>query len=366
MKMNMKKQIRRNGWGLGGRSLLVLSSLVCLVLQGSCGPKEAAGPTLTIASYGGAYQDSQRAAFFEPFRKERNVRLVEVSHAGEYSKLKAMVETGNYEWDVVDAESRLVYRGANEGILERIDYSVVPKDELLPWAVHEYGVANIVYSNIIAYSLKEFPAGKPHPTTWGEFWDVEKFPGRRGLEKRPHLTLEAALLADGVAPEELYPLDVERAFRSLDRLRPSVAVWWDAGAVPPQLLANEEVVLTSAYNGRIWSAVHEENIPIAVEWGQGIMDSDWWVVPRGLPEERRRLAMEFIAFAVRAERQAEQVRRIPYGPTNRLTLDMVPPEMKAHLPTAEENIKKQVWLDSAWWAENEAEVLRRWNLWRLE
>lgn len=357
----MKKPIRATV------CLALLATGVFPFLAG-CGkaPETEVPEPLVIASYGGAYQESQRKAIFDAFEAQRGIEIRDVTYSGEYAKIAAMVETGNYEWDVVDVESPLLFRGAKEGILEKIDYDVVQKDELYPWAANDFGVANIVYSNVIAYSLYAFPEGTPHPTSWQEFWDVERFPGKRALRDNPVVTLEAALLADGVAPEDLYPLDVDRAFRSLDRIKPHVQVWWESGDQPPQLLAAGEVALSSAYNGRIWAASHRDNLPVAEEWGQGIMDSDWWIVPRDLPKDRRRLAMEFIAFAIQARLQADQTRYVPYGPTNTAALAAVDAESRLHLPTAPENLAQQLRLDPQWWAENEAAVLDRWNRWRRE
>ncbi len=189
---------------------------------------------------------------------------------------------------------------------------------------------------------------------------MKAFPGARALRRDPRGNLEFALLADGVKPADLYPLDVDRAFRSLDRIKDHVAVWWVAGAEPAELLASGKVALASVWNGRAHNAAVEGG-PVAVEWNQGMLDSDAWVIPRNSrhPELARRL----IAFATEPGRQADNTKYIPYGPVNRQAMSRIPADVAAELPTSPANLAVQFKLDSRWWADNEAQVLKRWNAW---
>jgi putative spermidine/putrescine transport system substrate-binding protein len=317
---------------------------------------------LVVVSYGGAYQEAQRKAYFEQFAKKYNVRVREESWTGDMGKIKAMVESGNVTWDVVDVEAYMVLRGADQKLFEKVDYSRVPKDELLAGAVHEYGVANCFWSTILGYNTQRFPAGK-QPTSWADFWDVQRFPGARALRKDPVANLELALLAAGVPRDKLYPLDVDKAFESLDKIKTQVKVWWEAGEQPAQLLASGEVALSSAWNGRVYNAA-KAGKPAAVEWEGGIISSDWWVIPRGA--KNREIAQEFVAFALSAAPQAEYPKYIPYGPVNKKAIQMIAPEILKDLPTAPANFDKQVVIDNQWWHEHQAAVLERWNKWLLQ
>ncbi|MBN1942757.1 MAG: ABC transporter substrate-binding protein [Phycisphaerae bacterium] len=331
--------------------------------DGSSGEKKTP-ETLRISTHGGAYRESQEKAFFQPYSKITGITVVvETQEANLYDKLKADVSSNQERWDVVFTVGYVIFRAMHDGLLEPIDYSVVNKDNLLPWAANSLGVAGVVYSTVLSYNTNAFPDAENRPTCWRDFFDVKRFPGPRSLREGPAGNLEIALLADGVDPDKLYPLDVERALRKLDEIKPYIKVWWKKGSEPPKRLAEGDVVLSSAYNGRIWAA-RQAGAPLQIEWNQGLLDSAWWVVPKGLPEDRRRRAMHFIAFASRAEPQANQARIITYGPTNIYAVGKMPEDMQDDLPTEEENLKKQIRLDNEWWAENENAVLKRWNEWK--
>jgi putative spermidine/putrescine transport system substrate-binding protein len=317
---------------------------------------------LVVVSYGGAWQNAQRKAFFEPFAKKFNIRIREESWSGDFGQLKAMVESGKVAWDAVDVEAYMVLRGAAQNLLEKLDYSKIPKNELLPEAVHDFGVATCFWSTVLAFNTQSYPVGH-QPIGWQQFWDVKNFSGQRALRKDPVANLEIALLADGVPKEKLYPLDVDRAFRSLDRIKSNIRVWWQAGEQPAQLLGSGEVVLSSAWNGRIFDAA-KAGKPVASEWDGGMVSSDWWIIPRG--SRNRDLAQQFIAFASSAEAQAEFPKYIPYGPVNKKAIALLAPELLKDIPTAPANLEKQAFIDNQWWEQNEAAVLERWNTWLLQ
>lgn len=341
-------------------SLLVICPMGCNGKQDAEKPEEL--PVLRISTHGGAYLESQQKAFFRPYEKISRIRILEEAHEENlYEKLRTAVSSRTYSWDIVVVEGSIFHRAVRDGLLEPVDYEDVNKNNLLPWAAHSHGVATIVYSTVLAYSQTAFPA--EHPTSWKDFFDVKRFPGPRCLQEGPVGNLEIALLADGVVPEKLYPLDVNRAFRKLDEIKPHVKAWWTEGQIPSQLLARGEVVMASSYNGRIWAA-RKNGVPLAVVWNQGLMNSGWWVIPRGLPLARKQRAMDFIAFASRAEPQANQARFISYGPTNIYAMTKVPEEMQIDLPTEEKNLSKQIRLDNEWWARNEDVLWNRWREWK--
>jgi len=336
-------------------------ALVCLLALAGCN-NATEQQTLTIVTWGGSYQAAQEEAFFEPFEQANNVDVRVESYSGDIAKVKAMVETGEVTWDIVDVEGTILLRGISQGLYEPIDMSQMPVDDLLPEAVNPYGIAVIVYSTVIGYNTEHYADGG-YPTSWAEFWDVENFPGPRSLRNWPMGNLEFALLADGVAPDSLYPLDVDRAFASLDKIKPHIDVWWEAGEQPAQLLSSGEVVLASGFNGRLFNA-KKDGKPVAEMWNGGMIDADWWVVVKG--SKNKDLAMEFIAFASQTEPQAEMPKHISYGPVNAKANAQLSDDLARDLPTYAQNLDQQFFINGEWWDENFDNVLERWQQWLLE
>ena len=343
------------------RSQLLMVILAALtLLMGTQASK--AQRQLVIVSYGGSYQEAQRKAFFEPFAKKYNVRIREETWAGDLAQLKAMVDSGDVAWDVVDVEAYMVLRGTQQNLFEKVDYTRVPKDELLPAAINPYGVATAFWSTIFAYSTQRYPAGK-QPVGWTDFWDVKKFLGARALRKDPVANLEMALLAAGVPKDKLYPIDIDKAFASLDLIKPQIRVWWDAGEQPIQLIASGEVAISSAWNGRVHDAA-KAGAPVALDWQDGSISSDWWVIPRG--GKNTDLAQNFLAFASSSDPQSQLPQYISYGPVNKKAIELVAPDVLKELPTAPVNLAKQFFINNDWWNQNLGVVSERWNTWLLQ
>lgn len=349
------------------KMLFIVLSIFTLVISGCSSDSSSEGTStegsdqLVIVDWGGAITEAHEKAVFEPFEKANNVEII-IESPTDYGKFKAMVESGNVEWDVVNVDSDFVIRGANEGLLEPLDYDVIDDTGVMEELVHEYGIGAELFSVAISYNTDAFPDGS-QPKNWQEFWDTETFPGARSLWKYPTGTFEAALLADGVNPEELYPLDVERALASLDKIKDDITVWWTTGAQPPQLLASGEVGLAGAWNGRVLAA-KEEGAPINVEYNSAILMADSWVVPKGT--SKKELAMEFINFAVAQEQQAEFSKLIPYSPANLNALELLDDETVGKLGQTGKNRESQVIVDLEWWVENFDDVNTRFQEWLLE
>lgn len=293
-----------------------------------------------------------------PFEKKFRVTVRQETWSGDFNQLKAMVENGEVAWDVVDVESFMVPLGAAQNLFEELDDALVPKAELLDEAWHPNGVAICFWSTVLAYSTSSHDGR--HPSGWRDFWDAKTFPGPRALRNEPAANLEIALLADGVAPADLYPLDVARALKSLDRIRNEIAVWWKTGEEPIDLIAGGQVQMTSAWNGRVHAAI-DEGKPIDFDWEQAILNSDWWVIPRGA--ENRKSAQEFVAFASSVPAQSELPRYIPYGPVNTRALENIPEQLRRSLPSSPENMRRQIHIDHDWWNENHERVTREWDAW---
>jgi len=319
---------------------------------------------ITVVNFGGANGAAQKKAYFEPFEKT-GTKIVQVEYNGEQAKIKAMVEAKKVTWDVVEVESPDINRGCDEGLFEKLDWSKLsPKADFQPAAVHECGVGAFVWSTVMAYNADKL---KTAPVTWADFWDTKKFPGKRGMRKGPRYNLEFALMADGVAPADVYKVlatkeGADRAFKKMTELKPSIQ-FWEAGAQPPQFLVAGDVAMTTAYNGRI-DAAQREGKNLAITWTGGIYDLDFWVMPKGTPNKAA--AEKFIAMAASADEQAEYTKHISYGPTNNKALAKIDPKILAMLPTSPANSKTALQFNIHFWADQGEALEKRFAAWAAQ
>ncbi len=331
---------------------------------------------VTVMSWGGAYTKSQVEAYHKPFTAEMGIKVNSIDSDNPATPIKAQVEAGNVSVDVADVEFSDAIRLCDEGLLEEIDTSTLPAapdgtpaaEDFIDGALQDCAVANIVWSTVFAYNKDN---NKGTPTSIVDFFDTTKFPGKRGLRKSAKATLEMALMADGVPAGEVYALletdeGVDRAFAKLDSIKSDI-VWWEAGAQPPQLLADGEVVMSTAYNGRIFNAAVAENQPLEVVWDGQILDFDLFVIPKGAPNKEN--AMKFIKFSTDTKRLADQASWISYGPARKSSGAMVgkysdgKTEMAPHMPTAEANLKNALVNNFEFWVDKDAELNERFNAW---
>ncbi len=214
----------------------------------------------------------------------------------------------------------------------------------------------------MAYNKKTLKGAKP-ASSWADFWDVNNFSGPRALQDQGPFNLEFALLADGVPMDKLYPLDLDRAFKKMDKIKNNITVWWKNGAQQVQLLTSGEVNYSSAWNGRV-NVAQSKGVPLEIVWNGGCMDLDWWCVPKGNPNKD--LAMKFIDFALSAERQGEQAAKyIAYGPTNLNAFKYIPANRAKQLPSYPENLKKQFMHNADYWGKKLSKVTERWKTWMI-
>jgi putative spermidine/putrescine transport system substrate-binding protein len=336
----------------------VILLVVPLLLVAACA-RQPQRP-FTVVSWGGALQDAEREAYFQPFAKLTGREVRDLAFTGEYAKLKVMVQSGRVEWDVVETDSDIAISGGREGLLELIDYSIVPQDQLLPGYTRPHGVAVFVYSLALVWRKDLVPPTR-QPSTWADMWNLTLFPGKRGFRNTPRGTLEIALLADGVPPDKLYPLDVDRALRKLSQIKKDI-IWWSSGAEFEQKMTSE-LALAAGYNGRAFN-LQRAGKSIGYTFEGGILDSDWWVVPRGTPY--RQLAMQFIAQASSPSGQKLLAAQLAYGPISKTATTELPASVQEILPSSPANLARQVRFNSEWWAENEKAVLPQWESWLVE
>ncbi len=314
--------------------------------------------SMVFTSWGGTTQDAQKKAWAEPFESTAGV-TVKQDGPTDYGKLKAMVDSGNVGWDVVDVEGDFAVAAAKAGLLEPIDFSVVRKDDLDPRFVTDHSVGSFYYSFVLGFN-KDALGGK-EPKGWADLFDTTNFPGKRTFYKwsAPGV-LEIALLADGVAPDKLYPLDLERAFKKLDTIKSDI-VWWSGGAQSQQLLASGEAPIGMFWNGRIF-AIQADNPNVGLSWNQNLTAADVLVVPKGA--KNKDLAMKFLAEATGAKAQADMASLTNYAPTNVKSAALMDPKVAATLP--DKFTTTQINLDMSYWAEHRDEIAKRWYDWQVK
>ena len=335
-----------------------------------------AAEQLTVVSFGGSYARASQQVYHEPFTVATGIEVRLEDYNDGLAQIRAQVETGNVHWDVVDLNVADAVLGCDEGLLEFIDPGDLPpgadgrsvEEDFVAGTLTDCGMGTIFFSSIYAFHPQHFPGAKP--ATIEDFFDLERFPGRRGMRRVPSDNLEIALLADGVPLEEVYatlatPAGVDRAFRKLDTIKEQI-VWWEAGAQPPQLLADGEVVMSTAYNGRIFNAVLE-NQPFEIVWDGQILDNSQLVIVAGT--RNLEAAREFIAFAGRPESMAAISRYISYGPVRRSGTALVGThletgvEMAPHMPTTPANLTRALHHDWRWWSDHGDELTERFAAW---
>jgi putative spermidine/putrescine transport system substrate-binding protein len=319
-----------------------------------------AATQLTVADPGGPFGPAWRKAFYDPFEKATGNKIVNVAREAEpTAQFKAIVETKTYTWDVCTLTLSARDILAKQNLLEPIGFSHADVPQLMPEAISPLWMGTDVYATVFAYRTDRV---KAPPASWKDVFDVEKFPGRRSLRKNPIDSLEQALLADGVPLDKLYPLDIERAFKKLDAIKPHIAVWWTGGAQSTQLLQSGEVDIISGWNARFQAAI-DGGTPAKIVWNQGLYSIEGWGIPKGCP--RADVARAFVKFCSDPVQQAIFTEVLAYGPTNLDAYKTIPAARATSLPTSPENLKQMAAANEDWWSANRSAVTERFNSWLL-
>lgn len=321
---------------------------------------------LTIATYGGTFEEALRKEVYEPFTKETGINVLADAFSGDVGKIRAMASTGTYNWQLAESESVIAAIGCQQDFLERFDLSrlKLTKDDFVPGSLVECGIPDVIYSVNFAYDSNQ--VAEPGPQTWADFWNVEKWPGKRAMRKSPNGTLEFALLADGVPMDKIYevlgtPEGVDRAFASLSKLKPNI-VWWETGAQSVQLLADKEVAMTVGWNGRLYSAAHGEGQKqIKTVWNQFRWETSMWIMPKGAPNVDS--AYKFLDYATKPELISEVSKRVANGPAVVAAGKLIPTELNSELPTSPENLKNGFPMDVQFWVDHQEDLTERFNNW---
>ena len=342
-----------------------------------CNSWVCAQESITVVSWGGAYARACVEGYHKAFEKETGIKVNLEEYNGGLAQVRAQVEASNITWDVIDVEIADSAAGCDEGIFEEIDYTNLPTalDETLAIkdiydeAKSDCLVPTSFSATVITYN--DSLIGEKKPTTAADFFDLKKFPGRRGMRRVPLDNLEFALLGDGVPVEDVYKLlrtkeGLDRAFSKLESIKDDV-IWWEAGAQPPQMLADGEIVMTTAWNGRIFNAQVYENQPFIIIWNSQILSAGGLSIVSGTP--RYENALKFVQFASLPRSMAAMTSYISYPPARKSALQLVDKHaetgvsMQRHLPTALGRDKTALFSDWEFWADNRDELLERFSIW---
>lgn len=342
--------------------ILIAAAVFCPVNASS--GVAASSKELVIATTGGLMGEALRKFFYEPFGIEYGADVVpfDIEIPDQWARTEAMNRTGKIEFDVV-ASSPADFISRNK-FLAKIDCTKLPsvKEYGVDGACTDYGVARTIGGMLIAFNRDVFKDKQPR--TWADFWDVKKFPGPRGLPDtgdRDWWVPAVALLADGVPPNELFPLDLDRAYRKLDEIRPSVAVWWKSGDQVQQIMRTGEVVMTMSYSGRALQVIKEGN-PIEMSWSGALQDVGYMSVLKGAPHPEA--AMAYLDFFYKNyKKHPEFMRAVNYATFSRKAIELLPKEEQANYATSESNFGGLVKPDYRWIGDNRTMLKDRWLAW---
>jgi len=314
---------------------------------------------LIIRDPGGPYAEGFGKAFYQPFQEATGIEIVPATGQHQPTAfIKTMVETKTYSWDMAHVSKDVHDALSGLDYLQPLNLDATLKDLPAPFKTPHYAGVDVVGS-VRAYRTDKFPAGKA-PRTWADYWDVKAFPGPRALRRSPLETLEFALLADGVAPAQIYPLDVDRAIRVLDRIKKEVGVWWTSGAQTSQLLKSGEVALCPTWNARA-QVVADEGSPVAIMWNQYLYTSEGWIIPKGSPKAD--MCREFIKFTMAPERQAAFTKALAYGPTLPKAYEFIDDKRARAFPAHPDNLRNAIENNGSYWAANRDTLTERFNAW---
>ena len=353
----------------------VFFAVLFALFAAACGTDSSR--SVTAVSWGGSYGRAVNEGVNIPFTEETGINIKAEDYNGGLAQIRAQVEIGEIHWDVVDLEMAEAVRGCDEGLLEPIEVTSLPPgpdgtpaaEDFLEGVITDCGVGSVFFSTVYAYNEENISGTKP--STVADFFDLEAFPGRRGMRRVPQVNMELALMADGVPRDQVYatldtPEGIERAFAKLETIKDEV-IWWEAGAQPPQMLADGEVVMSTAYNGRIFNAQVLEDQPFVIVWDGQLLSVGQFVVVAGTP--RLEEALRYLAFVTSAESMAQIGRRISYSPARKSGMPLVTThiekgvDMEPHMPGSDANVVYALRFDWAWWADHQDEMNERFSAW---
>jgi putative spermidine/putrescine transport system substrate-binding protein len=312
-------------------------------------PVLAQSGELVFVNWGGDAVTAYDKAYGQAFEAETGTKVLQDGSGPTEGAIQAQFESGKPAWDIVDADPFSAETLGKKGMMEPIDYAVVDRSKMREGFGWEYAASSYFYSYIIAYDAKKF--GDSPPTGMADFFDVEKFPGKRAMYKWGVGMWEALLLGDGVARADLYPLDTERAHAKLTAFKEHVVSFWGGGAESQSLLLNGDASMALVWSTRAKLLEQDSGGDIKFIWNDGLIAPGSMAVIKGNPGGAE-TAMKFIASAQAPEKQVVMFDLLGQGPANPATDALIPAEDKRFNPVDPENFAQQIALDMAWYEEN--------------
>ncbi|WP_108259605.1 ABC transporter substrate-binding protein [Mangrovicoccus ximenensis] len=317
--------------------------------------------SLVVCTWGGHYADEMQRIWFDPFAEVSGIG-VSTTSIPDMAKLEVMETVGNVEWDLIDTEGTQMQLAIRKGLLQPIDYdmvfSLVPKETIDPKVVKEYGIGSVAFSTVIAWNTDLF--GGEGPQTWTEWADTDRFKGRRALYAQPRPSFEIALMAAGVPPEEIYPINIDEAFEALDALRPKIDLWVEKTSQWAVLMQNGEVDLMGSSLARTLEEKKRSG-KIGFTFNESIVEQSYWTIPKGAPGGAE--AQKLLAWMMQPEGMLAYASSLPFVVANTSIYGGIPADMQEQLPGFPANAARNLQIDEAWWAANTPEVQPRWLDW---
>lgn len=352
------------------------STIAAGTLASIAGPASAQSPgELRIRVGGGAYGKANIEAYVKPFQAETGIAVTPITDFTTLAQIELMARTNSVDIDVALLDQTFAIGAAGKGYLEEIDYSIYKKEQLdgiVDYCKQPCSVGALIYALVMVYNTEKLPATKSRPTSWAEYWDVKAFPGSRSLISGHFGSLgpwEEALLADGVPANALYPMDIDRVFASLDKIKPHIRKFWANGSEVQQIMRDKVADIVQSYDGRA-TLLMDQGAPLEINRNQAKLTWDCWIIPKGAPNAGK--AQKFIEFATRADRQAVFSQLMSYGPTNRDAYKSIPEQVARKFASYPDYMASSYPLNAKWYAEtgsdglsNTQRLVQRWNEWVL-
>ncbi|WP_432974924.1 ABC transporter substrate-binding protein [Dactylosporangium sp. CA-233914] len=345
-------------WGRRRVGAVLAAVVVALGSLTACSSGADKKGSITYAGFGGTYQEAVKTALFDPYSKDSGVKVLYDSSGSDVAKLVQMSKSNSMNLDLIDAEDSSLAQFMAAGVLQPIDTKSL-NGFADPSAVTEYSVPWYTFSRNLFWNKDKVAGGLQ---SWADLFDTKRIPGKRGMVGLPWGILEGALIADGVKPSQLYPLDLKRAFAKLDTIRGDTVFFRSNGDLQ-NAISQGEITLGYGNLARIKSIAKSGAVPLDYTWKGAVLSVQQLVIPKGAPDEQD--AYKAIEYSLKPEVQKAIMDKLGYTPSLKSVLDGLDAKTRADLPGTQETASDETFrIDVSWWAKNGADVLKRWQDWQ--
>lgn len=347
------------------RAIIAVGVLATLALA-ACGGNASSGNSNTgdtvvyINSSGGSPDVAFRKYYWDPFTATTGIKVVS-SAPVDNAKLKAMVDSGNVQWDITEIDDGDFQRDIAQGLLAKINVSQLPTADLPKQAYTDYGVWDAAYSTVLVWDTSKWPMSGKHPTSLMDLWNQADFPGPRCLQKDAVDNIEWGAIHGGATKDSVYPVNQDQAYAELNKLKKNVAVWWTSGAQSVQVIVNHDCVMGTTWNGRPYALVTQSHANLGVGWTNAALHVGWWSIPKGAKHQSA--ANKLLAYMQDPQRQAKVAEATGYSGGNTKTASFLSDTVKQYLATAPDHFSDSIIVDDNWWSKNGADAESRFTAW---